>query len=423
MSIVNRVILSSIIIVVVAGCSSGHGPIGSKITTIKYSVPSTTTLIPLHKEIVESFQRQHSGIHIELEILPWSGYNERLVTRMVGDTSPDVWFIDGTQIIEWSSRGAIADLSGLFNGDLQSDDYYGIKSLQDKAGRQWGVPFSIQLFGLYYNKKIFDQSGVPYPDESWTYEDIYRYGERIMTDNKTSERDKIYGFTSVAMLPNLILSNGGHFLDENGTNSSLNQKEVVEAFAWARKLEPINPFRAFTQTFGGPDELFIYNRLAMYGNYYAFVATLNEKSPDLDYDVAPMPKLKWRNCYYVANALVVNRKLSGDKKIAVMEFIKHIVSYDNQMRIAMSNEGLPCYKKAAHDFLSNWEGRPVNMKAFEIMLKESVPLDTNKVFREWFSAFCQVADKFWGEGSKMTPEEAASASHIEVQTILDRTFR
>ncbi|MBT2700642.1 extracellular solute-binding protein [Bacillus sp. ISL-40] len=26
--------------------------------------------------------------------------------------------------------------------------------------------------GLYYNKKLFDDAGVPYPDENWTWADI-----------------------------------------------------------------------------------------------------------------------------------------------------------------------------------------------------------------------------------------------------------
>lgn len=37
--------------------------------------------------------------------------------------------------------------------------------------KQYAVPKDIDTIALWYNKTMFDEAGVPYPDKDWTWDD------------------------------------------------------------------------------------------------------------------------------------------------------------------------------------------------------------------------------------------------------------
>ena len=45
-------------------------------------------------------------------------------------------------------------------------------------GSVYGFPRDISVEVLYYNKDIFDEAGVAYPDDTWTWDDFLAAAER-----------------------------------------------------------------------------------------------------------------------------------------------------------------------------------------------------------------------------------------------------
>lgn len=39
-------------------------------------------------------------------------------------------------------------------------------------GKQYAIPKDFDTIGVWYNKKIFDEAGVPYPTDDWTWDDM-----------------------------------------------------------------------------------------------------------------------------------------------------------------------------------------------------------------------------------------------------------
>jgi multiple sugar transport system substrate-binding protein len=40
------------------------------------------------------------------------------------------------------------------------------------SGRNYAIPKDLDTIALWYNKKIFDEAGVAYPNDNWTWDDL-----------------------------------------------------------------------------------------------------------------------------------------------------------------------------------------------------------------------------------------------------------
>lgn len=78
------------------------------------------------------------------------------------------------QILKYADYGKLADVTDLY--DDQDPDYYtkhfsevSLDNAKGSDGRLYGVPKDKDTVGLVYNRQIFDEAGVAYPDETWTW--------------------------------------------------------------------------------------------------------------------------------------------------------------------------------------------------------------------------------------------------------------
>ncbi|PNA07032.1 sugar ABC transporter substrate-binding protein, partial [Pseudomonas sp. GW456-11-11-14-LB1] len=70
---------------------------------------------------------------------------------------------------------------------------------------------------LYYNKRLFDQAGAPYPKAPWTFSEFLEAAKR------TTIPGKQYGFKFTNWVPGWVMwlwNNGGDVLDANGSRAS-----------------------------------------------------------------------------------------------------------------------------------------------------------------------------------------------------------
>lgn len=100
--------------------------------------------------------------------------------------------------------------------------YYGLKSFLDREkltyegvfgksieetqninGDYYSMPYCNNINVIYFNKKMFDEAGVAYPDPSWTWDDFRATAKKL---TKGSGANKVYG----AMI-DVAKANGDHY--------------------------------------------------------------------------------------------------------------------------------------------------------------------------------------------------------------------
>ena len=95
----------------------------------------------------------------------------------------------------------------------------------------YGIPAGFTTRVVYYNKKMFDDAGIAYPSDGWTWTEFQEIAQKL-----TDKSKKQYGFGVRAEndtydLQGFVWSNGGSFISEDGTTIEgyMNSKETAEA--------------------------------------------------------------------------------------------------------------------------------------------------------------------------------------------------
>ena len=159
-------------------------------------------------------------------------------------------------------------------------------------GKQYGVPASITVMVLFYNKDLFDKEGVAYPDASWTFEGKFleaarrltkRDGDKIVTLGVGNpHRDWVWPWAG-----------GADYLDKDGKKVVIQQSgEAARWFQFAgdlRTKHQVAPSVAEQKAMqGGTRNFFLTGQVAMEieGNW-----TLSDRKPikNFAWDVAPVP--------------------------------------------------------------------------------------------------------------------------------------
>ena len=213
------------------GCGSNGGK-KSASTTLTYTIWDKNQE-PGMQSIIDAFEDKNSDIKVKLEITPWDQYWTKLEAAATGGAMPDVFWMHANEIRKYAGGDMLMNLTDMIDDSEIVDMSKFPKDLVDiysLDGENYAMPKDIDTIGLWYNKTLFDEAGVSYPDESWTWDDL------LDASNKLTDSEKgIYGYAanmnSQEGYYNYIFQNGGSVIREvNGKKvSGFDMPETQEA--------------------------------------------------------------------------------------------------------------------------------------------------------------------------------------------------
>ncbi|QJD87722.1 ABC transporter substrate-binding protein [Cohnella herbarum] len=410
-----------------AGASATSAPSESapaaKSAKLKIGLPGAYDVTS--KEIIDGFIAKFPNIKVELQDAPWGDFTSKIATQIAGGTSPDVWLQENAVILGYGKRGVAEDLAPYIQRDLQDGNYIDtLFAAKTPEGNVWGVPHGTNPIALAYNKKVFDDAGIPYPTDDWTYDDL------IETSKKLTKKDdkgnvQIYGFVGSISITQgwfpWIKQAGGQALDETKTKSMFSDPKTVAGLQ--SLVNGINDGYFTNGDFltanGGDVQSFAEGKAAMYFLQYGNQVSINGNFPDTNWDVVKIPKGAEGKRYVptVTNAWLISSKASQDSKDAAWEFLKYYLSDEAQAIVAKSGSTLPV-NKTALQVLDGDTSKPLNKKAFTDGIAEAgVTLDENATWNEWRIVVQQVVNEI--VDGNMTVEEGVKEIDAKVQPILD----
>jgi len=114
--------------------------------------------------IVDAFEADNPNIKVDVKTLAYDEYFTALQTDIAGGTASDLFDIEFANYQGYQENGVLAPLS-----DVDTSVYQ--DSLADAYatdGTQYALPSSFSTVVLFYNKDLFDEAGVDYPEAGWT---------------------------------------------------------------------------------------------------------------------------------------------------------------------------------------------------------------------------------------------------------------
>ena len=143
----------------------------------------------------------------------------------------------------WAQKGFAVDLTPYIEADLEQGiidewDEAQYSSFLTEDGRRYAVPKYHGALALYYNKDIFDEYGVDYPDGTWDHGDYLRAMQLLTHDlDGNGETDLWESMIDISWdrIQVHVNSWGGHFVDPaDPTSCAMDEPKSLEALEWLR---------------------------------------------------------------------------------------------------------------------------------------------------------------------------------------------
>lgn len=203
---------------------------------------NTSWFPPMAQQLLAQFQTAHPNIQV-FYIPDPSNLVDQMPIDVQAGTAADVFQGCCTHFPDWAQRGYTLDLRPYVKRDLDEQTISDWDPVQYKAlfapdGMQFGLPKYHGALALYYNKDLFDEYRVDYPDGSWTYDDYHHAMIRLTHDrNGDGETDLWGSMTDIYWDRVQVHVNawGGYFVDpEDATVSRMADEPALSAVEWLR---------------------------------------------------------------------------------------------------------------------------------------------------------------------------------------------
>ncbi len=268
------------------------------------------------KKMIEIFESKNPDIQVDVQITGYDDYFTKLATTVGGGNPPDVFEMNMENFLSYMLRGACADLTGKIDVANYSE---GTLAAVSSEGKIYAVPMSFSTCVLFYNKDLFDQAGVAYPTDDWTWAEAQAAAEKIKALG-----DDIWGYYQPITYNEFyksIKGNGGSVLSEDYSQFTMNTPEnvaVLEAMiARVRGENHVMPTKEELAGRGDWD-LFTEGKLGMIITGIWGFPTFAEKCT-FDWDIVVEPGYKTPSTFFFANVNCVSP--SSDKQEAAAKFV------------------------------------------------------------------------------------------------------
>ena len=379
-----------------------------------------------HKAVADVFMAKYPNITINTMVEPWGDYFTKVQTLWAsGDPSviPDVLFLWPTP--RYAADGVLENLQPwIEKSGYDLDDYW--PALLESAmyqGDVYGFPRDIGVEALYYNKDIFDEVGVGYPTDEWTWDDLLAAAEKL-TVVEASGRVARYALGMEGGKYQLwVGQNRGSILDDmrNPSKCTLTEPAAMEGVKFFADMMNNNYAMrdANLGQSGGDAGVFQSGQVAMIIQNSSRVSAFN--AADMNYDVAvvPIPDGGQRSGAAGGAAWVMSSG-SGNKE-AAWTFLSWLQSTDGGQHLyTASGEIFPALQSTARsdDFLGQ-DQPPANRQAF-LTEGENAKVGNFGYFPEWGELDGSIIgpgmQRIWA--GEATPEEALPDICAQVDAFL-----
>lgn len=363
------VLVSSLLV----GCG-GNDDAGSKgesdDVTLTFGLWDKHQLVVM-EEIAEEYEKENENITIEFQLTPYGQYWTKLETAATGEALPDIFWMNGPNIVKYATNDMMLSLDELIEEDNIDLSLFpqGLVDLYTVDDELYGMPKDWDTTALWFNKQIFDDYGVDYPTDDWTWDDMIEAARKL-----TDEDKGIYGLNagtdSQEILYNTIAQSGGEIISDDMTKSGYDSPEAISGTQrWVdvidEGLSPTLEQQADTNGY----EMFKAGKVAMiYAASWNIPVFLESDLVRDDIDLVVMPLIEERAASIHGLANAISAKTEHPEE--AWDFVKYLAGKDANEIWAESGTIIP----ARMDVLDIWKDvhPELNLQAYVDTLDHSI---------------------------------------------------
>jgi len=253
------------------------------------------------KDILDGWVKLNPNVEYEGQFVPQTvDYWAKIQTQVASGTPPDVGISDYGRLVSYAKNGMLLNITEYVKvSNFPVDKMFSGATAQYRwaegdfdsgatGGDYYGLPSDAQPQIFAYNKKMFDEAGVAYPTDDWTWDDMLAAAQKI-----TKADQNKWGIQVIDMYilfkGNFVWAAGGALHSPDFTKSMLADPKTIETYKWdwdlvyTHKVAP--PSGA-----AGQQNPFMSGQVAMIVDGVWWIPDFGSGIKEFDWDVALLPK-------------------------------------------------------------------------------------------------------------------------------------
>lgn len=302
-------------------------------------------------EAIARFNENNPDVEVKQTCVPvtsWSDFIQKWITMSTSGEAQDVINI-GLEAVQMAvSNDLLMPLDEIVSEDQDlskvKEEYAPVLldgfSVDDNL---YGLPNGTQTMVMYYNKTMFDEAGLEYPKDGWTWDEFYEDAKKL-----TKSDGSVYGFglsSSYFQLTPWWSTNNTALVDEN-QNPALNSKKMVESVEFLDKLvkEKVTPDPISSDVY----TMFSSKQLAMVGAGRWVLNTWQDAGlTNADFDCVQWPVNEKEGSVFGGAAWCISKN-TENKELSI-ELLKSLVSEETLKAVAAGGQQVPPTESLATD--------------------------------------------------------------------------
>ena len=332
--------------------------------------------------------------------------------------------VNAEQMIAFASRGVFTDLKPFVDKDSsvkltdfypEAIDHYTVDGVLTALPRDI-APIAV----IYYNKKKFDEAGVPYPKDDWDMDDLLATAQKLTRKDATGKITQ-FGFVGADNSPAWdawVYAWGGSLVDneKKPTRCTVDSPQAIAGVQYLSDLVlkyHVMPSLANLTSMGsmGNSDLFMNGTVAMFYSGIWLVPQFRQIK-NFDWDVVEFPKGPRGLRSFPMSAAGYGIVKGTKNPDLAYELVKYLAGETGEKFMAATGLTQPALKAIAQSpvFLDGQTPKSKGFLVDAVQYGHFQPLDPNVA--EWKARIDSALDKVWS--GEETAAQALKKAAAEV---------
>ncbi|WP_208585683.1 ABC transporter substrate-binding protein [Gracilibacillus suaedae] len=311
-----------------------------------------------YNKLISDFEMAHPNININMEEIEYNNYEVKLRTEIVTGTGPDIMAIDSPNLALYANAGILLSLDPFVKEDVDIRDDFPESIIEGLTYQNeiYLMPIVESSIALYYNRHIFEEAGVPFPDESpvkpMTWEETIEIAKAVQ-----NKEQGVYGIDPAQGFGNgespayfklpFLWQFGASVVSSDGSTASgyLDSDEALTALQFYQDLYHKEGVAALEL----PEKAFENDQLAMtvLGSWAVSELDKNGFILGEDFGIAPLPKADKQVVPNGSWALGISSETEYPEE--AWKFIRYVTSYEGMKKYVTITRDIPARYSVAED--------------------------------------------------------------------------
>ncbi len=355
----------------------------------------------------------------------WGEYSNSFFNEIAAGTNIDVFATAIEGFEEVAGNGLLLNLDSLVQENPDAAAVFDEIEPNLLAGMRSRVSGELNYFPtewnnivVFYNQDMFDEAGIAYPADDWTWND-FRETAKALTVRDDNGNVTRFGFAlpggNFGLQPWLLTNNTG-YLDRSWTEVTVTQPEFRESLQFMHDLIHVDGSTAAFEVPGFQDDKLGAGLLAM--STAGHWPTNGLKAAGIEnLGVANFPRNKSNSTVFGIGGVGVTT--ASDNPDLAWEFVLELTGEVYQQELADSGVSIPSWRRFATT--DKWTAYPDNSEIFYESAKTAIPVPSPGNFAEMESIFMRHLEAYLTNNQDL--DTTISSMNSEMSRSMERQSR